>query len=295
MHSRSLTTKAEIDVSVYNPKGNCSPLVQRAVRAVIKQTWRSKEIIVINNVLADYTCAVAEKMSDEDDRILGIHQPEASGAPVAHNVAFEIGRGHSTTNVDDDPASEETRFTQFLRAGHKLQDLGITPSCLYFQSRRPRKGQAPVSQRPKSVRLNDLFVQDDIGNQLFAPKEHYEASASFNPDMLAWQDLDLFIPMVKTFGRACLVNGATYLYDDDDRDDRTSGEGDRIRRMTKTHSDIYPNVGPLHTLQMVNGDHSIQPTSVRLRLIPSGRQLQSVTRGLQATPRHWLGLRKSFL
>ncbi|MBO9136788.1 glycosyltransferase [Rhizobium sp. B230/85] len=293
-------TKAEIDVSVYIPTRNRSKSVRRAIRSVLQQTHRKLEVIVVNDASTDDTYTVIETMKTEDERVRVIHQPTARGAPIARNAAIAIAQGHFITGLDDDDAFEETRIARFMDAWRKFQDLSITPSGLYSQSRMLREGQASVSQRPNSVGLSDLFVQNDIGNQLFAPKSHYEVSGLFDPDMPAWQDLDLFIRMVKTFGRACLVDGATYLYDDDDRADRISGKGDKVRQAARLiidkHSATYPNIAPLLTMQMFNGYYSIEPTLQEFRLmLASGKPMQGIKRGVKAALRQRLGLGKSFL
>lgn len=165
-----------------------------------------------------------------------------------------------TTTISTRPGSAASP-----KAGKRCARPARIPSCLYAQSISIRGGK-PIwtSTNPKSAEYRDLFAQNVVGNQVFAPRDHFLGAGLFDEQLPAWQDLDMFIRILLKYGTAYLVDAPTYLYDDEDRGDRISGKAERIRtamqRITAKHGSLDRRLLFQLYMQMFNGFYDIRPT-----------------------------------
>lgn len=252
-------------VTVYIPTRNRRDLIERAVRSVLEQDHREIEVIVVDDGSTDDSPAVLASLAETDPRLIFFVNQRSLGAPAARNRAIMAARGAFVTGLDDDDHFEPSRIRRFVAAWEELTAAGKTPSCLYAQSVSMRGGrQIWMSQYPKTADYRDLFIQNVVGNQVFAPREHFVGAGLFDEQLPAWQDLDLFIRILLKYGTANLVDFPTYIYDDEDRGDRISGKGERIRaaeaRIAAKHASLDRGLLLSLHMQMFNGFYDIQPT-----------------------------------
>jgi glycosyltransferase involved in cell wall biosynthesis len=250
-------------VSVYIPTRNRKKLLERAIQSVLNQDHKEIEVIVIDDASTDGTHDLLSAIMKSDRRVRVITHDQPRGAPTARNSAIQEARGNFVTGLDDDDYFAPTRISEFLRGWTELTTKGLKPSCLYSQSIEVRGMEQKCSRRPKTASYNDLFQHNVIGNQVFAPRQHYLDSGLFDEKLPAWQDLDMFIRILMNHGPAFLIDSPTYIYDDDDRADRISGKSDRIRSARKIISGKHPGIGREFNLalfmQMFNGFYRIEP------------------------------------
>jgi glycosyltransferase involved in cell wall biosynthesis len=280
-------------VSVYIPTRNRRALVERAVKSVLEQDRPELEVIVVDDASTDDTQAFLAAASAADSRLSFFANDRPSGAPAARNRAITAAKGAFVTGLDDDDYFEPTRLRRFVEAWTQFESEGRKPACLYAQSVSMRGGKAIwVSQRPSSVNYADLFQQNVIGNQVFAPRQHFIGAGLFDEQLPAWQDLDLFIRMLQKYGTAHLVPVPTYYFDDGDRDDRISSKGERVRlakeRIADKHKDLDPKLLLSLHMQMFNGFYDIPPTLKDIRFLlankPSFRHLRRMVRRVAVMP-----------
>lgn len=280
-------------VSVYIPTRNRRVLVERAIRSVLEQDHRELEVLVVDDASTDDTRSFLEAMAASDPRLVFFSQDRPMGAPAARNRAISAAKGAFVTGLDDDDYFEPTRLSRFLAAWQEFQTAGKQPSCLYAQSVSMRGGK-PIyhSERPASVAYADLFQQNVIGNQVFAPREHFFGAGLFDEQLPAWQDLDLFIRILLKYGAAYLVPVATYFFDDGDRNDRISSKGERVRaakaRIAAKHQNLDPRLLLSLHMQMFNGFYDIPPTFEDIRFMlankPTFRHLRRMVRRVVVMP-----------
>jgi glycosyltransferase involved in cell wall biosynthesis len=280
-------------VSVYIPTRNRRALVERAVKSVLAQDHAELEVIVVDDASTDDTQAFLAAAAAADPRLSFFTQDRPRGAPAARNRAISAARGPFITGLDDDDCFEPTRVRRFVAAWARLQSEGKKPACLYGQSVSMRGGKPIwVSQRPNSADYADLFQQNVIGNQVFAPREHFIGAGLFDEQLPAWQDLDLFIRMLQKYGTAYLVPAPTYYVDDEDRNDRISSKGERVRlakaRIAAKHGDLDPRLLLSLHMQMFNGFYDIPPTLEDIRFLlvnkPTFRHLRRMVKQLVLMP-----------
>ena len=280
-------------VSVYIPTRNRRVLVERAIRSVLEQDHAELEVLVVDDASTDDTRSFLAAMAASDPRLVAFSNDRPMGAPAARNRAISAAKGEFITGLDDDDYFEPTRLRRFVTAWKEFESQGKKPSCLYAQSVSMRGGRPIwVSIRPNSVESADLFTQNVIGNQVFAPRERFIGAGLFDEQLPAWQDLDLFIRILQKYGTAYLVPVSTYFFDDGDRDDRISSKGDRIRvakaRIAAKHKDLDPRLLLSLHMQMFNGFYDIPPTLADIRFMlankPTFRHLRRMIRRVVVMP-----------
>lgn len=218
-------------VSIYTPTKNRKESLSKAIDSVLNQTYENIELIVVNDGSTDGTAEFLENRAKLDNRLKFFNKSVSEGAPTARNQAITNATGYFVTGLDDDDEFLPERIQAFVEYWELLKNLGFKPSCLYAQDIFTCNGvKVRTTQKKGMVNADDLFENNFIGNQVFAPKEHYIQAGLFDQDMPAWQDFEMFMRILKKFGTAHLLDCATQLYDDTSKPDRISVKGEkRIR------------------------------------------------------------------
>jgi glycosyltransferase involved in cell wall biosynthesis len=227
-------------VSIYIPTRDRRVLLEEAVKSVVRQTYTNIEIIVSDDGSVDDTPEYLEQLKKSESRLVVVSSTQPSGAPRARNRAILISSGDFVTGLDDDDKFSEDRIERFVEEWAKIE--GESVSCLFSQSVLvDGQKSAITTDRKASVTFSDMFKHNFVGNQIFCPKQHLIDVGLFDESMPAWQDLDLFIRILKCFGPARLLDEPTYIYDVSLGRQRISRNEDRIRlaceRLIEKYSD----------------------------------------------------------
>jgi hypothetical protein len=166
--------------------------------------------------------------------------------------------------LDDDDFFHPDRIAAFIAAWKLFSDAGVKPAFLYSQDVAISSGRSDTSwKKPGFTEAHDLLIQNVVGNQVFAPKEHFIESGLFDEDMPAWQDLELYYRMLKHYGSGRLVDLHSYYIDLSPRSDRISADGSRVRnafeRMLAKHPEISERGKQQLFLQVISPKYGIYP------------------------------------
>ncbi len=214
-------------VTVYIPTKDRQQLLSAAVDSVLRQTHAELEVIVVDDGSTDATPAYLAGMAQADRRLRFLRHARSQGGPAARNAAILAARGDFVTGLDDDDSFEPHRIEDFVRTWQDLAARGERPSCLYSQLREIQHGRhVATSARPAQARYEDMFRQNVVGNQVFAPQAHFVAAGLFRVDLPAWQDLEFFMRLLRGFGPGRLVDRASYNFENSPRSDRISAKGE---------------------------------------------------------------------
>jgi glycosyltransferase involved in cell wall biosynthesis len=275
-------------VSVYMPTKDRLALVRVAIDSVLRQTYRPIELIVVNDGSSDGTRAYLDELAATNPAVRAIHHDKPLGAPRSRNEAIKASRGEWVTGLDDDDAFEPHRVEALLQFALMLQKCGAPFSAVYSQYNTVRGNTVAPTAKRGSVRLDDLFNLNSVGNQIFVRKEAIIAAGMYDESLPAWQDLDMIMRVVAMHGPARIFDAPLYRFCDDERPDRISRKAkakilDAYRRVVAK----WPNADKQSKralYQQVFGDHygfPIEWTDLRRYL------------ALGATPKEFLRMCKT--
>ena len=228
-------------VTVYIPTKNRLRLLQRAVNSVLAQTYDEIELVVVDDCSADGTREYLQAMVAEQ-KLTAILMTASGGACAARNLAIRSARGRFVTGLDDDDYFKPDRIKGFVDKWLALdQDevsnriAGLFDGQILLRHDRTRR----LANRPK-VTFRNLKLGNLIGNQVFAPRDHYIGAGLFDPEMPCWQDWDLWLRLAKVHGDFVGCGNWSYVFDIGSAADRVScrPEGlirDGFRRMIVKH------------------------------------------------------------
>jgi glycosyltransferase involved in cell wall biosynthesis len=218
-------------VSIYMPTRNRVRLLGHAVDSVLCQTHRNIELIVVNDASTDDTESYLRRRASADPRLIAVSNATPRGAPASRNLAISMARGGFVTGLDDDDAFLPERIGAFLDYWTLLVSRGVRPACLYAQDVWMVDGaRQSVTRKQSAVTADELFRYNYIGNQVFAPRDHFLGAGLFDETLPAWQDLEFLIRLLQRFGSAHLLDMPTYLFDVTLRPDRISSQERKIRQ-----------------------------------------------------------------
>ena len=215
-------------VSVYMPTRNRVVLLSRAVDSVLAQTYRDIELIVVNDASTDGTEQYLQQKAKADPRLVYATNRDARGAPASRNLAILASTGAFVTGLDDDDEFLPERVGTFMDYWELLTSRGVRPACLYAQDIWLSDGvQQRATHKQSGATAEQLLHYNYIGNQVFAPRDHFIDAGLFDEQLPAWQDLEFFIRLLQQFGQAHLLDMPTYLFDATPRPDRISSQEKR--------------------------------------------------------------------
>ena len=126
-------------VSILIPAYNSEEWVGAAIASAVGQTWRHKEIIVVDDGSTDGTLAVARRFEPKGVRV--ITQPN-QGAAIARNTASSLSRGDYIQWLDADDLLSPDKVTRQMQAAEETMDSRTLFSSPWASFRyRPSKGK----------------------------------------------------------------------------------------------------------------------------------------------------------
>lgn len=227
-------------ISIYIPTHNRVDLLAAAVASVLAQQFSDFELIVVDDASTDGTAAYLEHAARSDRRVRFIRNDSPCGAPISRNRAIRQAVGEFVTGLDDDDQFTPQRLGELHGFWNALARCNVATSCAYTQDVLVADGkEVGTTKKQGTVEFSDLIKTNQIGNQVFAPKQTFEAVGLFDERLPAWQDLELFMRIVKRFGPARLLDMPLYRFDVTPSRSRISSKQDKVRAAYKLVSDLH--------------------------------------------------------
>jgi len=199
-------------VSIYIPTCNRRSLLERAVKSVLDQTYPKIEVIVANDASSDGTREFLDEWARGEPRLIPIHHETRRGAPAARNNAIRAATGFFITGLDDDDEFLPDRIERFVEAWDTSRMTDPSRSCIFTDSLMFDGFRSKITtDRKDCVSYLDLFVHNFVGNQVFCPRDYLLSVGGFDEQLPAWQDLDLFIRLLRQHGHATRISAANYV------------------------------------------------------------------------------------
>jgi glycosyltransferase involved in cell wall biosynthesis len=101
-------------ISVIVPVYNAEKYLVRCINSICNQTYRTLEIILVNDGSSDNSKFICESLSKKDSRIILINQ-ENGGSSIARNAGLENATGDIISFIDSDDYIEDVMLEKMLQ------------------------------------------------------------------------------------------------------------------------------------------------------------------------------------
>ena len=261
-------------VSILIPAYNANKWLAATIRSAVAQTWKRKEIIVVDDGSTDQTLAIARQFESDSVRVVS---QKNQGAAAARNLALQLSKGDYIQWLDSDdllaPEKIERQLAA-LREGDSNRILLSSPwARFYYRTRHAIFSPSSLWQDLSPVE----WLLRKMGENLYMQPASWltsrELAQAAGPwDTRLWYDDDgeyfcrvllasegtRFVPGTGVFYRITGVNSISYMGRSDRKRDalllsvklhiqylRSLEESDRVRRACLEYLrtkcvDIYP-------------------------------------------------------
>lgn len=207
-------------VSVVIPAYNAEPWVGEAIRSVLSQTYRSLEIIVVDDGSKDRTSEVAERALRKSGLPHWIIRQQNAGAAGARNRGWQSATGPLIQFLDADDFLEPDKIETQLRCASTHPDLDVIYSD--WQMLVPRAGswergevRSPVIRDDAIADLISTANFLQLGCLLFK-KTALHTAGGFDKSHEPIEDVGLCVKIAMSggsFGRAPSLKPLSYYRD----------------------------------------------------------------------------------
>lgn len=281
-------------VTIYIPTRNRRPLLERAISSVRQQTYDDIEIIVVDDCSNDDTQEFLCDLARQEQRLVALHMEMPCGASAARNRAIASATGHFITGLDDDDEFRADRIALFLSQWTSMGSTADATSCLFTESVLTDGITSEVtSDRKDHVSYFDLFRHNFIGNQVFCPRERLLIIGGYDESMPAWEDLEMFMRLIKRYGEARRLQDPTYTYYVERGRERISACAERqhlaFRKIVEKNTDVPAEFHHQLFLELFSPFYGTVPTFSDWRtMLGWGARPQLLARLLRASIRNRL-------
>lgn len=230
-------------VSIYIPTRNRRPLLQRAVASVRRQTYDNIEIVVVDDGSNDDTRDYLRDLAVQERRLVPLRMETPRGPSAARNRAITAASGIFVTGLDDDDEFRADRIALFVSQWTSLGAQTEAISGLFSESVLTDGVSTVITtDRKDHVSYSELFRHNFIGNQIFCPRDRLLAIGGYDENLPAWEDLEMFMRLVKRYGEARRLREPTYTYYVERSRERISTNAERqhraFRKIVEKNGDV---------------------------------------------------------
>lgn len=118
-------------VSVIIPAYNAELFISKTLDSILLQSWKSWEIIVVNDGSKDNTESIVKSYADRDDRIILINQ-QNSGCSSAKNTGLYAAKGDYIQYLDADDLLSNNKLEEQVKAiSSNRMHIAVCPTIIF--------------------------------------------------------------------------------------------------------------------------------------------------------------------
>lgn len=134
-------------VTVIMPTGNAEAFIESAAQSILNQTWRSLELIVVDDASQDRTQEIVRKLAEKDSRVRLLRNKVSTGPYVAKNSGLLVARGDYITGHDSDDWAHPQRLERQMT--YMLTDPRNNNASIMLMLRMTKDGRMTFMQKAK--------------------------------------------------------------------------------------------------------------------------------------------------
>ncbi len=190
-------------------------ILARAIKSVLEQTYKTLELIVVNDYPEDETLVnEIERLIHgyDDSRIKYLVHSSNQGACKARNTGIIQSKGEYIACLDDDDVWDSTKIECQLM-GFTSDKIGMVYSPFYNVYSDESK-KLMVRGTKSGYIFNDLLWTNCIGgtSMTMIRRKVFDVCGMFDERLLSSQDYDMWLRIAKEYEVACVNKPLTYRY-----------------------------------------------------------------------------------
>mgnify|MGYP000912134466 CR=1 FL=1 len=198
-------------ISVIIPIYNAETTLRRCLDSILSQSYRSLEIIVVDDGSKDTSGNLCDEYGEKNDRVVVIHQ-ENQGVSAARNRGIDIASGEYVAFIDSDDYVDSDYFQVLLEGIERFNaDFGMSALTA-----------VPHIDMYTCLKSNNDIVSLIIGlkyginaapyNKIF--KKHLIGNLRFDPQIYMGEDTLFAVEYAKKCRKGIFINKAMYHYNE---------------------------------------------------------------------------------
>lgn len=197
-HTPGLTELVPGLVSVVVPTRNRAASLRVTLEALLRQSYRSIEILVVDDASSDDTDEVVRATALRDSRVRSLRHARQAGAAAARNTGAGMAKGEYLLFEDDDCRADEERIARLVSA------LDGAPEAAYAYC------WMRVVENGRQTGVRGLLGPWSIGTPCaLIRRASFHAAGGFDAELPRLQDFDLWTRLLHD--RAAVeVSGALF-------------------------------------------------------------------------------------
>ncbi len=209
-------------VSVIMPAYNCERYVSDAISSVIRQTYHTWELIIVDDCSNDGTYEICKSISEKDARIRLIRNNENKGVSFSRNRGISESKGNWIAFLDSDDLWDDRKLEKQIGLIEKEEcSFAFTGSRFIGEDNKFYNG---IFRVPKVVSYKQLRKANVIScSSVLICKELLKNIKMENDDMS--EDYAVWLKVLKKGNIACGLDEPLLIY----RISKTSKSGDKSK------------------------------------------------------------------
>lgn len=149
-------------ISIIVPVYNVEPYLKQCIESLRSQSYKSIEIILINDGSTDNSASICDIYSKLDSRIIVVHQKN-QGLSAARNKGLDIAKGDYISFIDSDDIVHQD-FIKLLWQNIKDVDIAICEISTFNKAEPAINAPLDIIREKYSGRqMNEFLFQEEMG------------------------------------------------------------------------------------------------------------------------------------
>lgn len=190
-------------ISILMTAFNADPYINKAVRSVLKQTFKNWELIVVDNKSTDNTLEILEKFGDF--RINLIKLNKNIGRVAALRLAYDQAKGEYIAILDADDISNINRLKKQSNYLNSNPKIGLVASWVEFIDENGKKiGEFKPPTKPNEIYQCLGFRNVTLHSSVMYRKRLADKVGGYSKDFIWGHDFNLILSIAKNSDIAIL-------------------------------------------------------------------------------------------
>jgi glycosyltransferase involved in cell wall biosynthesis len=182
-------------VSIVIPCYKGARYLPEAIQSCLGQTYRSLEVIVVDDASPDDCAQIAQGYANQDSRIRVVRRKHNGGVSRAFNTGFDVARGRYLSRLAQDDVFRPDAIQRMKEYLESHAEIGL----VYCDMQRIDDRGERLDVWPTAEPEQALLYVDNIGLCVMWTREAWETIEPFDPAFDSAEDFEYWLRLKKEF------------------------------------------------------------------------------------------------